>query len=496
MPPTHTQSPPWHWSKDFAEHLRTIHFTLISVSTGLILIALSIKPYNPLVAFREIHQILELKKLWKPEWIASKGIKKSILFSVAATGNPQPSGSVDLSTLGVKEGAYIKMILPKDAAEYEWEWDIPLAAKSALYGVHKNVVVELSIEKNWWYQPRTPSWSPETFPTTLAEFRQWWDVLEKQHYKIVFPSDVRQHATSRKIKTDSPSGKKQIYRNFRWVISGREKPPTEKGVLNLMVNKDTIYYVGPTSLGTIRVNVANFVYTEVTQQMFVTYFGNWTGSSFDSSFSDLARAGHEFEALELEDVDKIVSNEASKGSEVVEAFGMKFPAAGITVWGVLILLGVQMYFVLYLRQLRNKLGGSDEAWDIPWLGMDTSRWARVVFFVSVFVLPLLLPVFSLRTLYLRAISQEPRSAMAVAAFFGNLHLDFWSEAEFAFLAVALPATAILGILSWKYRPQLLEPLPSSQSVAAAVHHHVIQLPPKSPAAPLLSLLGEDSRRTD
>jgi hypothetical protein len=57
---------PAHWSKDFVEHLRTVHFTLIGVATALILIVLSAKPYDPTVALRQIHQIIELKKLWSP----------------------------------------------------------------------------------------------------------------------------------------------------------------------------------------------------------------------------------------------------------------------------------------------------------------------------------------------------------------------------------------------------------------------------------------------
>ena len=449
---TDNQSPHWHWSKDFAEHLRTIHFTLLSVSTGLILIASSIKTYNPVVAARQIHQIQELKKLWKPEWIASKGIKKSIWFPSA--GNPHPAESVDLSKVGAKEGVLFIKTLSKDElarAFSNWEWDIPLVGKSTLFGVHKNRVIEFSVEQKWWYQPTNPNWSPETFPTTLAEFRRWWNVLEKQHFKIVFPSDIRQNFTSTKIKTGSSSKKKKTY-TFQWIISGdRDKPSTEQHALYLVVDTDAIYYVSPTSLGTARINVVHFVYTEVTQQMLVDYFGNWTGNSFDSAFRDLARAARDYDALDLDEIDKIVSDEASKGSEVFEAFGMKFPAPQITIWGIFILVGVQIYFVLYLRQLRSKLGPKDAAWDVPWVGMDTSWFGQALFFISVVVFPL----SALAALYGRAMSQEPRSMISMGTFFENLHSNPLSQAKFA---IAFLATLILGILSWRYRPKPLNPL--------------------------------------
>jgi hypothetical protein len=62
-------SQPVHWSKDYVEHLRTVHLTLIAVSVGILIIATSIRPYNPAVAARELHQIIQLKHLWSPYWV-------------------------------------------------------------------------------------------------------------------------------------------------------------------------------------------------------------------------------------------------------------------------------------------------------------------------------------------------------------------------------------------------------------------------------------------
>jgi hypothetical protein len=41
---------PAHWSKDFVEHLRTVHFALIAVAAGLILLVLSAREYNAVTA--------------------------------------------------------------------------------------------------------------------------------------------------------------------------------------------------------------------------------------------------------------------------------------------------------------------------------------------------------------------------------------------------------------------------------------------------------------
>ena len=64
---------PAHWSKDFVEHLRTVHFALIAISAGLILLVLSSKQYNAVTALVEAEEILDLKKQWSLDWIIQHG---------------------------------------------------------------------------------------------------------------------------------------------------------------------------------------------------------------------------------------------------------------------------------------------------------------------------------------------------------------------------------------------------------------------------------------
>jgi hypothetical protein len=60
---------PAHWSKDFVEHLRTVHLTIIVTAVALIIIALTTKPYNTAVASNELQKIYELKSAWSPDRI-------------------------------------------------------------------------------------------------------------------------------------------------------------------------------------------------------------------------------------------------------------------------------------------------------------------------------------------------------------------------------------------------------------------------------------------
>jgi hypothetical protein len=58
-----SQSSPEHWSKDFVEHLRTVHFTVLSISIGLIL-RLSSKPYKPEIGAYQMSDISNVLGLW------------------------------------------------------------------------------------------------------------------------------------------------------------------------------------------------------------------------------------------------------------------------------------------------------------------------------------------------------------------------------------------------------------------------------------------------
>ena len=58
-----TQAYPHHWSKDFVEHLRTVHFALVTVSVGLILL-LSSKAYDPKAAASQMARVTQQSKEW------------------------------------------------------------------------------------------------------------------------------------------------------------------------------------------------------------------------------------------------------------------------------------------------------------------------------------------------------------------------------------------------------------------------------------------------
>jgi len=169
-----------------------VHFALIGVATGLIVIVLSAKPYNPAVALREIHQIIELKKMWSRDWLVQRGISK---YVAPEDYDPYHQKPFNLSTVGTTRIGPMQPLLYVAERFYAQVLD----RRGRSHGV-----VEFSVPRSFlWMQDFSRDWSPDTFPNSLADFQQWWELLGTHNYKAIFPLTVSCTA-SWPIAIDSP----------------------------------------------------------------------------------------------------------------------------------------------------------------------------------------------------------------------------------------------------------------------------------------------------
>jgi hypothetical protein len=436
---------PSHWSKDFVEHLRTVHFTLISVAIGLILIVVSAKPYNAAMALREIHQIIELKKMWSINWLFWKGTRKEIPVSEDNLGSEAAPAPQTLAGLGEPSDWDISN-LPTPIVPEDYPRGVDVKSDLSVFqhnsftgrlsrvGSKRQETISFWIERPWLQEHTHPDWSPETFPDTLLDFQEWWNVLQTHPYRAVIPSSL--------YIAEGSCGNPSHNSDVSALEIQNSVMPNSIALTAQEAGKTLIYTAEDTSLGLCFFPIRRFMYVEVSQQMLASQFNNWKTESFDDSFADLARAGHDLETLELDDVEKFVSTEAAKGSEVFEAFGMKFPAGQINFWGLVVLLGVQLYFFVYLKELSGKLVQTDAGWDVPWIGMDTSLLAQTIFFLTVVLLP------SVATILL--------GRHAISLLGKPIVWRSWSVAETCGVVAAIVPALVLGILSWKYRPNIQE----------------------------------------
>lgn len=109
--------------------------------------------------------------------------------------------------------------------------------------------------------------------------------------------------------------------------------------------------------------------------------------TFEYSFSSLNEITKNYQQLSLNAFGPILESEQERAGESFEALGIKFPAEETTRWGLMIILAVQSYLWVMLREQSKGPPLGDAEFGVPWVGMYGSLPAKVVSFLTVVILP-------------------------------------------------------------------------------------------------------------
>jgi hypothetical protein len=110
---------------------------------------------------------------------------------------------------------------------------------------------------------------------------------------------------------------------------------------------------------------------------------------------------------------------------------VRVPAEGTTRWGMLIIISVQIYFWLHLRERAQKLRLTEPGLEVAWIGVYQSMPARVMFVLS----GLGLPIIAVVCLGIRA------------AWLG--HFPWWEDAVFI---LPVLVSGAIAWLTWRQTP--------------------------------------------
>ncbi len=116
----------------------------------------------------------------------------------------------------------------------------------------------------------------------------------------------------------------------------------------------------------------------------------WKAGQFLYSFNDLYLTTTNTPDIKLLKLLKFVDNQIkSERNSSVQVFGVFVPTSSLKVWGSLILLVVQLYFLVHLTGYNNRYSKLEIENHFPWIGVYNSITPRSIFCVSVLVLPLI-----------------------------------------------------------------------------------------------------------
>jgi len=190
---------------------------------------------------------------------------------------------------------------------------------------------------------------------------------------------------------------------------------------------------------------------------------------FQTAFPDLALAVGNNEYQTWDDLRKLLADQTGRGDSF-EAFGLKFPASQITVWGMLVILFVQLYFAVYLIQLSQKeLTLENPGAEVPWVGINMSFAGRALYFATALALPVVTVVLLVARAGVRALGRATKLTLEFWAWdWGRLSLVPTLQA--GLLLAGLLLAIVLAYACWRNRP-CLKPEKSEENPEPTVSSH-------------------------
>lgn len=364
-----------HWTKDFVEHLRAVHLALGAVSVSLLVVLIGAKDIDYSKALTQLTEIAELPVKWAK--------LRSNLY-LAATR------SADLPSTG---GVLLRVT---SATDYQ-------AALQIDPQLHESWMTEDQFSEYSTWKFEGPDMT--TAPTTIAEFRSWWDQWVGQGMRVHIPDLVRPGSCFATVLHASLALKKPSMQRLECEIAIRSMHPDPKqeGVPSWEFHSDNsvllIFRVpfAPETARGWRVAPGDELFIQTDYQAKTVQitddllrrnlFSDWQHGVFDKSFHDLAALSQGLEHQSLSSVVDRVRDLQNKGDVPLEFFGLKIPGAEAGKWGLVILLATQFYFWMHLHELSRKIGPNDPGWEVAWIGVYYSKIAFIATLISSCVLP-------------------------------------------------------------------------------------------------------------
>src|SRR5262249_43560609 len=88
----------------------------------------------------------------------------------------------------------------------------------------------------------------------------------------------------------------------------------------------------------------------------------WKDLTFAEAFPELNEITNDRQAAPFAVWERALKEELERAGEPLEAFGLKVPTQTISLWGTLLIGGVQLYFLIHMMALSRKLEPNDLGW--------------------------------------------------------------------------------------------------------------------------------------
>jgi hypothetical protein len=403
----------FHWSKDFVEHLRAVHFALVIVSVVLITASTSGLDGRLSKALTQIQQIASLEKQWT-----------------------------------LVPGKVIDHALSEEGQD---QWDTRMTVVAPLAYLPRRVAYpKIYVGKDILISPDAWKFDERPFPTdmsTLSDFSDFWNDLhagfilrvpERPTYNSTCVEGVRftgQDGSVNSIDGTDPAAQGKFFCSFDTghILSGKSDRRLETKILLYTVPGVKSLNPGawleiasllPASsaqrMHVKSVELVSRVYVSarryrMTEREFIPIFHkDWKEGDFATAFAELNSAASGVRTLDIGDAVHRIEAEAEASRKDVSILGLNIALSDLSKWGGVLLLSVQLYFWLHLHELANRIEPGAEGWDVAWIGLYTTRLAFLTALVTCSLLPVTAAVcLAVKISILHVYYQKPATAISI-----------------------------------------------------------------------------------
>lgn len=380
------------WSKDFVEHMRTVHFSLVVLCCGLIIAAYAERDSAPKRALKQLEQVIAISGHLDAGWLESRCRSFRSLWR-ADLANTLPDGK-NLSAL---HDHFIRT--DWTTVRYSFDADCRVAAPGELGG---SIAQGVRVDGRYLTEIVSTHAYPDK-PATLAQFRALWDFLNSDP-QIIVPTEFAD----------------------QWITEDGSRPPAPYAILNQKeksVSDDAADLTLDIRRSGEAAGTSRFVFRSDAAGGFIPVTGfrntsmggprrlrdvlstvgnsNLLQGSFAQSFPDLFDLAQNRDSAAFDILRRSFLQEIGRTDEMFEAFGLKLPISTAAGWGMGLIISVQLYFLAHFSELSRRMRPSDPGWEVAWIGVYHGQFARILFDASA----LLLPVLSVLLLACKAWSQ-------------------------------------------------------------------------------------------
>lgn len=371
-------------SKDFVEHLRTVHFTLLVICLASVVIVLSPPSSDINRANEQLTQIIAIKNAWKADWL---GVEAERMVKA-----PTSNCRTDMPYFGVTAGG--KTIVVHGVRLWTIAFPFPREQNTNSEKDLNLKQVGLAIGHDRNFIPQLPA------PTTLEDFHSYWNAsgflscpkeflvpktgdvwtwnwahssLEQKIGEISSTQELQQHDGSVDFVLVSTGVLEPgFYNDYKpegaLLEASPEKAPFKDLVFAILTKSELL---------TVPLSLPDAIKEDFPQYRVST-------ASFESAFPDLTKATLNRRNLSLEHLKELLHSEETASKEIFEAFGIKFPLETAVRWAVFLILAVQIYFWIHLTEFRRRQVSDNS---IAWIGLYPSYVAKMVFHTTAFIIP-------------------------------------------------------------------------------------------------------------